>query len=74
MRKKGVQGDDGGCEAFVVVHKSPGVGDEEGGCKASGVAKNPQGSRQVVGGGVELPQVNDTPGVTELPRGGEPPE
>ena len=69
----GVRGDNGGRKASEMAHESPGVGDEEGGCEASGVAKNPQGSRQVVGGGVKLPQVNDTPGVTELPRGDETP-
>ena len=48
-------------------------GREGGGRKASGVAENPQGSRQGVGGGVESPQGTNTPGVTELPRGGETP-
>ena len=64
----GVLGDNGGHEAFGVDHESPGVGDEEGGREASGVAENPRGSRQGVGGGIELPQGTDTLRVSELPR------
>ena len=52
-----------------MAHKSPGVGEEEGGREASGVAETPQRSCQVVGGGVELPQGTNTPGVAELPQG-----
>ena len=48
-----------------------GVGETEGGSKASIVDLNPGGGRQGVGGGVELPQVIDTPGVEELPQGEE---
>ena len=59
--------DDGGRKASGVEHKSPRVGDEEGGRKASGVAENPWGSCQGVSGGVELPQGNNNPGLTELP-------
>ena len=33
------------------------------------MAENPGGDRQGVGGGVEFPRGNDTPGVEELPRG-----
>ena len=33
------------------------------------MAENPGGDRQRVGGGAELPQGIDTPGVEELPRG-----
>ena len=64
-----MQGDTGVCKASGVAHKSPGVGDEEGGREASGVAENPQTSRQGVGGGIESPQGNGTSGVTELPQG-----
>ena len=32
------------------------------------MAENPQGSRQGVGGGVESPQGNCAPGLTELPQ------
>ena len=42
----GVQGDYRGREASGVAQESPGVGEEEGVCEASGVAENPQGSRQ----------------------------
>ena len=49
--------------------ESSGVGYGEGGCKASGVAENPWGDRQGVGGGVESPRGTDNPGVEELPRG-----
>ena len=49
--------------------ESSGVGYGEGGCKASGVAKNPRGNCQGVGGGVESPRGTDNPGVEELPRG-----
>ena len=49
------------------------MGYKEGGRKASGVAENPRGNRQIVGGGVELPQVIDIPVVAELPRGDENP-
>ena len=52
---------------------SPGVGDEGWGREASGVAENPQGSCQGVGGRVDLPQGTDTPRVTELPWGDETP-
>ena len=51
-----------------MAHESPGVGDEEGGRKASGVAEKPRGSRQGVGGGVELPQGADTPKVATVPQ------
>ena len=56
-----------------MAHESPGLGDKEGGREASGVAENPQGSRQGVGGGVELQQGTDTPGVAELPLEGKTP-
>ena len=70
-----MQGDDGGCEAFVVVHKSPGVGDEEGGCKASGLAENSRGGgSHGVGGGVESPQGANTPRVVDKTRRDETPE
>ena len=67
----GLRGGDGGREASRVAHESSGVGDEEGIREASGVAENPQGSRQGVRGGFELPQGTDTPGVAEFPRGDE---
>ena len=51
-----------------MAHESPRVGDKKGGREASGVAENPWGYRQGVGGRVELPQGTDTPGVAELPR------
>ena len=54
-------------------HESPRVGDEEECREASVVAGNPRGSLQGVGGGVELPQVTNTPGVAELPQGDETP-
>ena len=38
-----VRGDDGGCQASEVAHKSSGVEDKEGGRKASGVVENPHG-------------------------------
>ena len=63
----------GSARPVRVAHESPGVGDKEGGLVASGLAENPQWSRQGVDEGVELPQGNDTPGVTELSRGGETP-
>ena len=47
---------------------------KEGGREASEVTENPRGSHQGVGRGVELPQGNNTPGVTEFPRGMKPPE
>ena len=56
-----------------MAHELPRVEDKEGGCEASGVAENPQGSRQGVDGGVELSQGNNTPGVTELSRGNKNP-
>ena len=56
-----------------MAHKSSGVGDEEGGREASGVAENPRGYCQGVGGGVESPQGIDTPGVAEFTRGDETP-
>ena len=65
----GVQGDDGGRKASGVAHDSPGVGDKEGGIEASGVAENPWGYCQGGSGGVESPQGNGTPGVTDLPLG-----
>ena len=68
-----MRGDDVGRKSSRVAHESPGVGDEGGGREASGVEENPWGSRQGVGGGIELPQGNDTPGVTELPQGDETP-
>ena len=49
------------------------MGGKEGGRKAYRVAENPQGDRQGVQGGVELPQGIDTPRVEELPRGDETP-
>ena len=63
----GVRGEDEGCEASRLAHESPGVGDEEGSRETSGGAENPRGSHQGVGGGVELPQGTNTPGVTEVP-------
>ena len=66
-----MRGDNAGRKASGLAQKSLGVGDEEGGRKASGVAENPQEYRQGVEGGVELPQGNDTPGVTEIPQGDE---
>ena len=68
-KTSGVQGDDGGRKASGVAHDSPGVGDKEGGIEASGVAENPRGYCQGGGGGVESPQGNGTPGVTDLPQG-----
>ena len=59
-----VKDDNGGHKAYRVDHKFPGVGDKEEGREASGVANNPLGSCQGVGEGVELPQGNETPGVT----------
>ena len=59
-----VRGDEGGRKASGVDHDNPKVGDKEGGHEASGVAENPQGSCQGVGGGVESPRVNSTPIVT----------
>ena len=69
----GLRGDDGVREASGVAHESPGVGDEEGVRESSIVVKNTRGSRQGVGGGVELPQGTDTPGVAEVPRGDKTP-
>ena len=46
--------------------------DIEGSPKASGVAENPRGYRQGVGGGVELPMGTYNPVVEELPREGKP--
>ena len=51
--------------------KSSVVGVREGIREASGVAENSGGGGQIVGGGVKLPQVIDTPVVEELPRGNE---
>ena len=62
-----------GREASGVTHQSSGMGGEEGGCEASEVVENPRGSRQGVGGGIELPQGNNTPGVAELPWGDKTP-
>ena len=59
----GVRGDNRGREASRVFQESSVVGDKEGGSKASGVAENPQVSRQGVGGGVDSPQGTNTPGV-----------
>ena len=70
----GVWDNSGGREASGVDHKSPKVRDKEGGREASEVTENPRGSHQGVGRGVELPQGNNTPGVTEFPRGMKPPE
>ena len=47
---------------------SYGVGEGEGGGEASGVAENPRGDFQVVGGGVESPRGTNIPRVEELPR------
>ena len=46
---------------------------EGGGREAYGVVENPRGGFQGVGGGVELLQGIDTPGVGELPWGDETP-
>ena len=70
----GVRGDDRGREVSGVAHDTSVVGYEEGGRKAFEVEKNPQGSRQGVGGGVESPQGTNTPGVAEVPRGKNTPE
>ena len=48
-------------------------GEGEGGRKASGVAENPGGGRDDVGGGVELSQGASTPRVDEEPGGGTTP-
>ena len=48
---------------------SLGVRYREGVHEASGVAENPRGDCQGVGGGVESPSGTNTPGVEELPRG-----
>ena len=53
--------------------ESSGVGTTEGGPKASGLAGNPRGGCHGVGGGVELLQGINTPGVEELPQGDENP-
>ena len=45
------------------------MGTTEGGPKASGLAGNPRGGCHGVGGGVELLQGINTPGVEELPQG-----
>ena len=63
-KTSGVWDDNRGCEATGVSQESPRVGDNGVGRKASGVAENPQGSCQGVGGGVESPRVNSTPIVT----------
>ena len=70
-KTSGVRGDDRGREASGVAHESPGVRGKEGVREASRGAETPRGSRQGVGGGVELPQGKDTAGVAELPQGGE---
>ena len=67
----GVVGNNGGREASGVDPESHGVGEGEGGGEASGVAETPWGGCHRVGGGVELPQGADTPGVAEGPRGDE---
>ena len=48
-----------------------GVRDREGGLEASGVAENPGGDRQGLGGVVKLPRVTNTLGVEELLLGYE---
>ena len=47
------------------------MGDIEGGLEAYGVAENPGGDCQGVGGGVESPRGTNTPRVEELPWGDE---
>ena len=54
--------------------ESSDVGDREGGHEASGVAENPEGDRQGVGGGVKSPQGIEKPGVEEFPQGEIPPK
>ena len=44
------------------------MGERVGAPEASGVAENPGGYCQEVGGGVESPRDTNTPGVQELPR------
>ena len=51
--------------------ESLGVGGRKGGREASGVAENPRGDCQGVGGEVKLPRGINTPEVDELPRGGK---
>ena len=51
-----------------------GVRGDGGGREAYGVADNPRGDSQGLGGGVESPQGIDTPGVDALPRVTKPPE
>ena len=58
-----------GGKTVLSSHQDRGTG--RGGGEASRVAENPGGGSQGVGGGVESPQGIDTPGVEELPRGGE---
>ena len=43
------------------------MGEIEGGPKAYGVAKNPRGNRQGVGGGVDSPRGTNIPRVEEFP-------
>ena len=61
--------EEGGPKAYEVAGESSGVGGKEGGRKAYGVAENPQGDRQGVQGGVELPQDIGTLKVEEFSRG-----
>ena len=52
-----------------MAHESPRVEDEEGVRESSGVAEKPWGSYQGVGGGFELPQGTNAPGVINLSQG-----
>ena len=63
----------GGRKAYRVAGKPPRVRGEGGSHKDYGVAENPRGDCQGVGGEVELPQGINAPGVEELPRGDETP-
>ena len=64
-----VRGDDEGHKAYGVVHESPVFGEEGGGGARPTERQNIHwGSRQGLGGGVELPQGTHTSGVTEFPR------
>ena len=60
-------------EAYGVASEPSRVGGNEGSREAYRVAENPNGDRQGVGGGVELPQGINTPGVGALPQGDETP-
>ena len=62
-------GNEGGHGTYGVAGKSSGVEGKEGGRESYGVAENHGEDRQGVGGGVELPQGIDTPGVNKFPRG-----